>query len=197
MKLDNSKIYKGLKKDLKERYGSEKAQLIWEYAKQEIVRLESADPSCDKAVAKYIFPAIAIYNAIEGFAPGEAGEVTRAYGTMFGLRLKKVFSTITAIPGVPTLLWNNMDKIAAKLSEGYEIENLVLAKGQCDMDIKMCPLYEKAKEHGTPDAAQMICAMDKEYMTGFRGVDYKRTKSVAEGDDCCDYRLKDSRKTEK
>ena len=27
------------------------------------------------------------------------------------------------------------------------------------------------------------------YMNGFRGVDYKRTKSVAEGDDCCDYRL--------
>ena len=24
---------------------------------------------------------------------------------------------------------------------------------------------------------------------GFRGVDYQRTKSVAEGDDCCDYRL--------
>jgi hypothetical protein len=35
----------------------------------------------------------------------------------------------------------------------------------------------------------MICCMDKEYMNGFRGVGYKRTKSVAEGDDCCDYRL--------
>jgi hypothetical protein len=40
----------------------------------------------------------------------------------------------------------------------------------------------------------MICCMDKEYMTGFRGVKYTRTKSVAEGDDCCDYRLEDARK---
>ena len=33
-------------------------------------------------------------------------------------------------------------------------------------------------------------------MTGFRGIDYKRTKSVAEGDECCDYRLRDSRGTD-
>ncbi len=57
------------------------------------------------------------------------------------------------------------------------------------MDITGCPLYDKAKELGTPEAAQMICCLDKEYMKGFRGIDYKRTKSVAEGDDCCDYRL--------
>ena len=61
------------------------------------------------------------------------------------------------------------------------------------MDVVSCPLYEKAKELGTPEAVQMICCMDKEYMNGFRGIDYTRTKSVAEGDDCCDYRLKDSR----
>ena len=61
------------------------------------------------------------------------------------------------------------------------------------MDVVSCPLYEKAKELGTPEAVQMICCMDKEYMNGFRGSDYTRTKSVAEGDDCCDYRLRDSR----
>ena len=60
------------------------------------------------------------------------------------------------------------------------------------MDVKSCPLYDKACELGTPEAVQMICCMDKEYMNGFRGVKYKRTKSVAEGDDCCDYRLKKS-----
>ncbi len=51
------------------------------------------------------------------------------------------------------------------------------------------PSADKALELGTPEAVQMICCMDKEYMNGFRGVNYKRTKSVAEGDDCCDYRL--------
>ena len=82
-----------------------------------------------------------------------------------------------------------MDRIAAKLSDGYEIKNLKVTKEQCFMDVVSCPLYDKARELGTPEAVQMICCMDKEYMSGFRGVDYKRTKSVAEGDDCCDYRL--------
>ena len=56
------------------------------------------------------------------------------------------------------------------------------------MDIEPDWVHGKAKALGTLEAVQMICCMDKEYMNGFRGVDYKRTKSVAEGDDCCDYR---------
>ena len=96
---------------------------------------------------------------------------------------------LTALPGIPTLMWKNMDKIAAKMSDGYEVKNLQVDKDRCFMDITACPLFDRAKALGTPEAVQMICCMDKEYMNGFRGVGYKRTKSVAEGDDCCDYRL--------
>jgi len=31
--------------------------------------------------------------------------------------------------------------------------------------------------------------MDKAYMTGFKNIRYTRTASVAEGAQCCDYRL--------
>ncbi len=136
-----------------------------------------------------MFPVVSIYRAIEKHAPGEALETTREIGTKIGLQLKKKFGRITALPGIPTLMWKNMDKIAAKLSDGYDIQNLLVEKDKCFMDVTACPLYDKAKALGTPEAVQMICCMDKEYMNGFRGVDYKRTKSVAEGDDCCDYRL--------
>ncbi len=40
-----------------------------------------------------------------------------------------------------------------------------------------------------PEVCQTICSMDKVYMTGFKHIQYRRTRSVAEGDDCCDYRL--------
>ena len=129
--------------------------------------------------------------------PGEALSVTRAYGTKTGIRMRNIFRKITALPGVPTLMWKNMDKIAAKMSSGYECENLIVTDHLCSLDVKSCPLFDKAKELGTPEAVQMICCMDKEYMTGFRGIDYTRTRSVAEGDDCCDYRLRDSRSRKK
>ena len=190
MKNDiNKTIFKRIKKDLAVRYGAENAARIWTCAQEEYMRLEGAKPNADKESRSFVFPAVSVYRAIENYAPGEALEVTCAFGTKTGLRLKKLFRRITALPGIPTLMWKNMDKISAKMSAGYEIKNLQVKENMCFMDVTGCPLYDKAKELGTPEAIQMICCMDKEYMNGFRGIDYKRTKSVAEGDDCCDYRM--------
>lgn len=57
------------------------------------------------------------------------------------------------------------------------------------MDILSCPLHAAALQIGVPEAAQIVCAMDKAYMTGFKYINYTRSTSVAEGDRCCDYRL--------
>ncbi len=182
-------IFKKFKKDLVSKYGADIADEIWRNANAEYLKLEANEPDTDKSSRSYVFPVVSIYRAVEKHAPGEALEITRAFGTKLGLQLKKKFRRITALPGIPTLMWKNMDKIAAKMSDGYEIKNMLVEKDRCFMDVTGCPLYDKAQALGTPEAVQMICCMDKEYMNGFRGVDYKRTKSVAEGDDCCDYRL--------
>ena len=196
MRLEKYWIYKNFYKDLTERYGEEKAAAIWEYANDELERLEAECGAADRSSLTFVLPPAALYRAVEHFAPEEALIVTRAYGTKTGIRLRDIFRKVTALPGIPDLMWKNMDKIAAKMSDGYECENLVLEEHLCSLDVKRCPLYDKAKEIGTPEAVQMICCMDKEYMTGFKGIDYKRTKSVAEGDECCDYRLRDSRDTD-
>lgn len=191
--LDQSFIYKQFRNDLRKKYGTEKATEIWQYADCELRKIETAEPNADKNSKSFVFPAVALYRAVEHFAPGEALIVTRAYGTETGLRLKKIFRAITALPGIPALMWKHMDKIAAMMSNGYECENVQVTEKLCALDVTGCPLYDKAKALGTPEAVQMICCMDKEYMTGFRGIDYQRTKSVAEGDSCCDYRLRDAR----
>ncbi len=185
----HKKAFKNIKKDLADRYGQNKASDIWKYAESEYLGLERAEPNADKTSRSYVFPAVAIYRAIEHYASGEALEIMRSYGTKNGIKLKRLFGRITSLPGMPSLMWKNMDKIAAKLSDGYEVENLRVEEDKCFLDVISCPLYDKAKELGSPEAVQMICCMDKEYMKGFRGVAYERTKSVAEGDDCCDYRL--------
>ena len=188
----NKSTFKGIKSELAEKYGVGKSDEIWKYANSEYHKLETDEPDADKTSRSYVFPAVSIYRAIEHYAPGEALGVMRLYGTKMGLKLKKLFGRITSLPGMPALMWKNMDKIAAKMSSGYDVKNLLVEKDKCYMDVVACPLYDKAKELGTPEAVQMICCMDKEYMNGFRGVDYQRTKSVAEGDDCCDYRLNKS-----
>ena len=193
MKLEKSFVFKGFWKDLEAQYGKKKAAAIWQYANKELQRLEASEPEADKNSKSFVFPAVSLYRAVDHYVQGEALAVTRAYGTKTGLRLRNIFRKVTALPGVPNLMWKNMDKIAAKMSSGYDCENLIVTDHLCSLDVKRCPLYDKAKELGTPEAAQMICCMDKEYMNGFRGIDYTRAKSVAEGDDCCDYRLRDTR----
>ncbi|MBO4458846.1 MAG: L-2-amino-thiazoline-4-carboxylic acid hydrolase [Butyrivibrio sp.] len=193
--LKKSFIFKRFYSELVEKYGTAKAGEIWKYAEDELSGLKNAEPTADKASVSNVFPAVALYRSVEHFYPGEALPVTRAYGTKMGLRMQGIFRIITALPGIPSLIWKNMDnRIVSKLTEGYEIKNLEVDKEHCFLDVVRCPLYDKALELGTPEAVQMICCMDKEYMNGFRGIDYKRIKSVAEGDDCCDYRLLNSLK---
>ena len=193
MTIEKSYVFKGIRKHLEETLGREKTSEIMQYANAELRKLIASEPDADKSFATFVFPAVAIYRAIEHISTGKALEVTRSYGTKTGLRLKKLFRRVTALPGIPALMWKNMDKIADKMSSGYVCENVVVTDHLCSLDVKSCPLFDKAKELGTPEAVQMICCMDKEYMNGFRGIDYTRTKSVAEGDDCCDYRFRDSR----
>ncbi len=190
MKLDKLYMFKGFKKELVTKYGVEAASRIWNKANAEYERLIRKEPEAERSLKSFAFPAVAIYRAVEEYAPEDALPLTRTFGTKTGLKLKKIFNRITSLPGIPKLMWRNMDKFAAKMSDGYETRNVCVSSDICFMDVIGCPLYDKAKELETPEAAQMICCMDKEYMTGFRGIDYKRTKSVAEGDDCCDYRLK-------
>ena len=192
MKLERSMIFKGLRKDLIIRYGKDKAMMIWEYANEEMLQMETYE-GVDKTTKLILFPAIALYKAIEKYAPGEALEVTREYGTKTGLRIKGIFHKVSSLPGVPTMIWKNMDKIAARMSNGYTCRNVSVTDHECMMDVVGCPLFDQAKEMGVPEAVQMICSMDKQYMTGFRGLEYTRTKSLAEGDDCCDYRIVDTR----
>ena len=194
MKLDKSFMFRKFRKELEEQYGPKKAAAIWRYAEHILQKLELAEPDADKNSRSFVFPAVALYRAIEHYIPDEALAVTRSYGTKTGIRMRNIFRKVTALPGIPTLMWKNMDKIAAKMSSGYECRDVVVTEHLCSLDVTGCPLYDKAKALGTPEAVQMICCMDKQYMTGFRGVKYTRTKSVAEGDDCCDYRLRDNRK---
>ena len=191
--MSSSVYYKGIRKDIEKRYGSEKANTIWNYAGRYLLDLEKEYADEEKQHRSFVFPAVAIYRAIDHYAPGEALEVTRAYGTKMGLKFMKALSTVTAVPGMPDLVWKKMPFIAKRMSDGYETENVIVDEHRCFMDVVGCHLYDCAKRLKTPEAVQMICCMDKEYMTGIRGVDYKRTKSVAEGDDCCDYRLTDAR----
>lgn len=117
----------------------------------------------------------------------------RAYGTKIGERIAGIIHGITSIPGVSKLMWKNASRLMRNSSspeKGYTRRIVSETSELVGVNILSCPLHDAAVKIGVPEAALMVCAMDKAYMTGFKHIRYTRTTSVAEGDACCDYRLK-------
>lgn len=191
-KLGKSMIYKGFKRTLNNQFGTEWADQIWQSANVNLCSLEAEHPDIAGDNKMMILPAAALYKALYQYAPEQALSLLKEYGTRMGYKIAKIIHAITSIPGVSPLLWRNMPKLMRKMSSpefGYTREIVSETKELVGVNILSCPLHDAAVQIGVPEVAQVICAMDKAYMTGFKYIQYTRTTSVAEGDGCCDYRL--------
>ncbi len=186
--MDRHWLYKGFFAWLVAEYGLQEAKEIWAKANQIYAQLKAAHPHMDRDSRMMILPAAALYRARP-----EALPLLRSYGAAVGENIAKVVHALTSIPGVPRLLWKHMPKLMRSMSspeKGYERRIVSETAQMVGVDILSCPLHRAAQELGVPEAAAVVCAMDKAYMTGFRCINYTRTTALGEGDDCCDYRLR-------
>ena len=191
-KLKKSIVYKNFKKVLIEKFGKEKANRMWEEANVNLNQFEKQYPDIKGDEKMMILPAASLYIELKKEVPDEAINILKDYGKEMGEKIAKLIHSITSIPGVSKMLWNNMPKLMRKSSsekKGYTRKIVSETKELVGVDILSCPLHDVAIKIGMPEIAQVVCAMDKAYMSGFKYINYTRTTSVAEGDSCCDYRL--------
>lgn len=191
-KLKKLIIYKNFKHVLIKKFGEEKANIIWKLANENLNNLENKYSDIKGDEKMMILPAAALYIELNRETPNEALDILKQYGKNTGEKIAKVIHSLTSIPGVSKILWKNMPKLMRKSSsekKGYTRKIISETKELVGVDILSCPLYDAAIKIGMPEVAQVVCAMDKAYMSGFKYINYTRTTSVAEGDACCDYRL--------
>lgn len=81
-------------------------------------------------------------------------------------------------------------RITSSPKKGYKRRIVSETKELVGVDILGCPLYELSKKLGVPEIATVVCLIDKGQMTGFKYIDYTRTKALGNGDEFCDYRLR-------
>lgn len=192
-KLRQSIIYKGFRKTLAAQFGETQAAEIWENANRHLAFLNAWASQMDSDSCMIILPAAALYKALYEYAPQQALPLLTDYGTKMGEKIARIVHGITSIPGVPKLLWKHMPKLMRTMSspdKGYTRRIVSESNELVGVDILSCPLHNWAVKIGVPEAALVVCAMDKAYMTGFKHIRYTRTTSVAEGAECCDYRLR-------
>lgn len=191
-KLSKSLIFKGFRKVLCAEFGEEKASQIWQEANRNLLELESKNPDITGDNKMMILPAAALYLALRNYAPEQALSLICAYGTEMGKKIAGIIHGITSIPGISKLMWKHAPQLMRNSSspeKGYTRRIVSETSELVGVDILSCPLHDAAVQIGVPEAALMVCAMDKAYMTGFKHIRYTRTTSVAEGAQCCDYRL--------
>lgn len=191
-KLSRSLVYKGFRKKLLMCFGKEKTAVIWARANDKLVKFECEYPEIPGDAKMMILPAAAIYEALREEALADALPMMKEYGKEMGEKIAKAIHAFTSIPGLSHLLWRNMPKIMRKTSnpeKGYTRRIVSETDELVGVDILSCPLCDAAVRIGVPEAVQIVCAMDKAYMSGFKYICYTRTTSVGEGDECCDYRL--------
>lgn len=192
-KLNQSMVFRWFRKTLAARLGESRAARIWSNANAYLTSLKEWESQMDSDSRMMILPAAALYKALYDDAPEQALPLLTDYGTQIGKKIAHIVHGITSVPGVPKLLWNHMPKLMRTMSspdKGYTRRIVSETKDLVGVDILSCPLHDWAVKIGVPEAALVVCAMDKAYMTGFKHIQYTRTTSVAQGDECCDYRLR-------
>ena len=176
-----------------DRFGEDVAQKIWVEANITLAQLQKQHRDLDGDSKMLILPTVSLLSALRKVMPEQALPLLTAYGRSIGEKIAGIVHGITAIPGVPELLWKTMPGLMRTMSgpgKGYTRRIVSETSELVGVDILSCPLHDAAVKIGMPEAALVVCAMDKAYMTGFRHIQYTRTTSVAEGAECCDYRLR-------
>lgn len=191
-RLRQSIIYKGFRKTITAQFGETHTAEIWEKANSYLASMNTLASQMDSDSRMMILPAVALYKALYEYAPQQALPLLTNYGTKIGEKIARIVHGVTSIPGIPKLLWKAMPKLMRTMSspdKGYTRRIVSESNELVGVDILSCPLHNWAVKIGVPEAALVVCAMDKAYMTGFKHIRYTRTTSVAEGAECCDYRL--------
>ena len=191
-RLRQSIIYKGFRKTITAQFGETHTAEIWEKANSYLASMNTLASQMDSDSRMMILPAVALYKALYEYAPQQALPLLTNYGTKMGEKIARIVHGVTSIPGIPKLLWKAMPKLMRTMSspdKGYTRRIVSESNELVGVEILSCPLHNWAVKIGVPEAALVVCAMDKAYMTGFKHIRYTRTTSVAEGAECCDYRL--------
>ena len=190
-KLNFSFVYKKFKKQLQETYGKEIALLIWKKADAKLKNFSVEYKNIGSDEKIMILPLAAIYLSMKEENLENPLELLNQYGKETGERFSKLIRKITSFPGLPEFLWKNMSTLMRK---GYQRKIISETKELVAVDILVCPLHEMAKKLGISEITSVVCLIDKGQMTGFKYIEYTRTKALGDGDNFCDYRLRYDKK---
>lgn len=189
--LDKNRFFAKFKNVILTQFGEEEGNTLWKHAGKISADLLDRHPKAVPDAKNVAYPMAGIYLALqEKVSKEEARRLMMDYAPSAGEDVKRQLAKLTGFPGLPKLIWRHREAImrsAGSEKKGYKSKIVDVDEESVTMYVYACPIHETLKELGMPEIAPVMCAIDKIYTTGIRGVRYHRQKSVAEGDEYCDY----------
>ncbi len=126
-------------------------------------------PNAYGSAIKVSYPFAGVYKALQKYvSKEEALQMMKDYAPQIGEKQRGKYWRFTSIPGIPTLIWANFEKImkvAGSEKAGYRSVLYGKKGNEAGLDILSCPVVDALKEIGMPEVAPVMCAIDQVYST--------------------------------
>lgn len=185
---------------LKKNYGEAESKEIIQksWARYEEICQENKDEPTEMYVhtRERIYPAIATFDAqiSHGKSRQEATSLILEYyawrSNIMGQKINKMMKFPFLYKAVPGICRVKM-KVLFGETYGFQSNFYETPKSEVRFDMVACPYANICKKYGCPEIVKAFCdADDISFGSMHKKLIFTRTKTLANGDDCCDFCLK-------
>ncbi len=180
-------------------YGTEKGELIAKCSLTSFLELCKENELESKKMYPYtrgkIYPCIAILDA--QVQNGVSREEAIAFNFKFiewrSYEGAKIVSKIMKIPGVykkMPVFFGNMTKKKFGVKQNFEATFYEVSSKKMRFDMTKCPYADLLKRYGYPEITKAFCRGDDiVYGNMHEKLVWERTKTIGDGNECCDFKL--------
>lgn len=193
---ESSKMYKELRKILKEKYGANIVNDIYDEAAQKLdamlIEYKEIPQGEHYHTDSFIFPKAAMYLVMKEKIGDEALNIMDEFGKNYGMKVGKRLASITKtrfMSKVFMKIFGNMSKSKFGNANGFEQKFYDGNNKQVKFDILQCPYKKYFELCGCSEIAPFSCDSDVYCYGNLPHVEFRRTETLSKGGSRCDFEL--------
>ncbi len=199
-KKDRNKFLEQIRSFVQKKYGKDKAVTIMHNAYYRYTEL--CIENKDEAKAKYIhtreriYPSIAIFEALitNDISRKDASDLVHLFYALRSAKLANKIKRYMKIPFLYKFAPNILNSFMVKFfneEAGFVMKKYDTPSNQTHFDMLSCLYCKTLNHYKCPELVEAFCHADVLcFGSMHKKVLFERTKTIANGDDCCDFRIR-------
>ncbi|WP_051563480.1 L-2-amino-thiazoline-4-carboxylic acid hydrolase [Butyrivibrio sp. LB2008] len=186
-----------IKSEVYKEFAQSDADEIWKNATDKLEKIMTEHSNLPKGVAAHtdrvIFPAAALYLSMKEKDADKAFEVIRVAMKNKSEQSGASLARAAKFPGFTRFflaMWGPVARKSFGEASGFKNVFYPKKKGEFCMDITQCPYHTYLTELGCPEINKLFCDNDIYNYGNIPGLEFIRTKTIGNGDELCDFRLR-------